>query len=198
MQGTNIILGYGETLTHGHTLKRGSGKKKYPYSIEEQRSWLEGQLTALRHASSAVPANAKPRGQSVVKLTLHPTFLAKSHHPNTLLAATGLRCIGSRATTITPRKEARADKEVAPTHTAVLFVAGRDQDFDHLGTLLRALDTAKVHKQALCRLELISWGCTEFCVNGFSFKPVAPGLQTGWRSGSVQLSSPVSASSISC
>jgi hypothetical protein len=156
MQGTNIILGYGETLTHGHALNRGSGKKKYPYSIEEQRSWLEGQLTALRHASSAVPTSAKPRGQNVVKLTLHPTFLAKSHHPNTLLAATGLRCIGSRATTITPRKETRANKEAVPTHTAVLFVAGREQDFDHLGALLRAHNTAKVHKQALCRLELIS------------------------------------------
>ena len=42
------------------------------------------------------------------------------------------------------------------------------------------------------------WGCTEFCVNGFSFKPAAPGLQTGWRSGSVQLSSHVLASSTFC
>lgn len=41
-------------------------------------------------------------------------------------------------------------------------------------------------------------GCTEFCVNGFSFKPAAPGLQTGWRSGSVQLSSHVLALSTSC
>ncbi|PLY40999.1 hypothetical protein CSZ94_17890, partial [Janthinobacterium sp. ROICE36] len=41
-------------------------------------------------------------------------------------------------------------------------------------------------------------GCTEFCVNGFSFKSAVPGLQTGWRSGSVPLSSPVLASSTSC
>lgn len=46
--------------------------------------------------------------------------------------------------------------------------------------------------------KLIVWGCTGFCVNGFSIKPAAPGLQTGWRSGLAQLSSPVSASSISC
>jgi len=156
MQGTNIILGYGETLTHGHTLKRGSGEKKYPYSIDEQRPWLGAQLTMLREANWAVPANAKPRGQNVVKITLHPTFLAKSHHPNTLLAATGLRCIGSRATTITPRKETRAKMEPAPSHTAVLFVAGSNQDFDHLGSLLQSPKTSKVHQQALCRLELIT------------------------------------------
>jgi hypothetical protein len=156
MQGTNIILGYGETLTHGHALKRGPGKKKYPYSIDEQRPWLGAQLTALRQASAAVPAIAKPRGQNVAKITLHPTFLAKSHHPSTLFAATGLRCVGSRATTITPRKEARANKGPEPTHTAVLFVAGSDQDFDHLGSFLKSQNTAKVHQQALCRLELIS------------------------------------------
>ena len=41
-------------------------------------------------------------------------------------------------------------------------------------------------------------GCTGFRVNGFSFKPAAPCLQTGWRSGSALLSSPESASSTSC
>jgi len=156
MQGTNIILGYGETLTHGHTLKRGSGAKKYPYGIDEQRPWLGAQLAVLSQANAVVPTIAKPRGQSVAKITLHPTFLAKSHHPSTLFAATGLRCIGSRATTITPRKETRANKEPEPTHTAVLFVAGNDQDFDDLGSVLRSHKTAKVHQQALCRLELIA------------------------------------------
>lgn len=156
MQGTNIILGYGETLTHDHKLARGSGEKKYPYDIEEQRPWLGTQLTSLRQTINAVPAIAKPRGQSVVKITLHPTFLAKSHHPNTLFAATGLRCIGSRSATITPRKEIRAKKAPEPTHTAVLFVAGRDQDFDELGAFLRSPRTPKVHQDALRRLELIT------------------------------------------
>lgn len=156
MQGTNIILGYGETLTHEHKLKRGSGDKKYPYSIDEQRPWLDSQLNALRRSSNALPAVAKPHGESVVKITLHPTFLAKSHHPNTLFAATGLRCIGSRSTTITPRKEPRANRPPEPTYTAVLFVAGRDQDFDRMGAMLASQRTAKVHQEALRKLELIA------------------------------------------
>ncbi|WP_322402908.1 hypothetical protein [Massilia luteola] len=40
--------------------------------------------------------------------------------------------------------------------------------------------------------------CTRFCVNESLFKSAARGLQTGWRSGLAQLSSPVSASSTSC
>ena len=156
MQGTNIILGYGETLTHEHKLKRGSGDKKYPYSIEEQRPWLEAQLKELRQSSNAVPALAKPHGENVVKVTLHPTFLAKSHHPNALFAATGLRCIGSRSTSITPRKEPRANRLPEPTYTAVLFVAGREEDFDHINSLLGSQRTAKVHQEALRKLELIA------------------------------------------
>lgn len=156
MQGTNIILGYGETLTREHKLKRGSGDKKYPYSIDEQRPWLGAQLRALRQSSDSVPAIAKPNGENVVKITLHPTFLAKSHHPNALFATTGLRCIGSRSATITPRKEPRANRMPEPTYTAVLFVAGRNQDFDQMDRLLGSQRTAKVHQNALRKLELIT------------------------------------------
>src|SRR5450830_689895 len=156
MQGTNIILGYGETLTREHKLKRGSGDKKYPYSIDEQRPWLEAQLKTLRRNSDAVPTIAKPHGENVVKITLHPTFLAKSHHPNALFATSGLRCIGSRSTIITPRKEPRANRAPEPTYTAVLFVAGRDQDFDQMERLLGSPLTAKVHQEALRKLELIT------------------------------------------
>ena len=42
------------------------------------------------------------------------------------------------------------------------------------------------------------WGCAEFCVNGVSINSVKSVLQTGWRNGSVRLSSPGWALSISC
>lgn len=156
MQGTNIILGYGETLTREHKLKRGSGDKKYPYSVDEQRPWLKAQLTSFRSSSDTVPAVAKPHGENVAKITLHPTFLAKSHHPNVLFAATGLRCIGSRSTIITPRTEPRANRVPEPTYTAVLFVVGQDKDFDRMGELLDSQRTAKVHQEALRKIELIT------------------------------------------
>ena len=44
----------------------------------------------------------------------------------------------------------------------------------------------------------IEGGCPEFCVNGFSINSMKSVLQTGWKSGSAQLSSPGLASSTSC
>lgn len=155
MQATNIILGYGETLTMGHTLKKGGGEKKYPYLIEDQRTWLGQQLAELSVATSMLPAAAKPRGEAVVKIALHPTFLAKSHHPNALFAAANLRCIGSRSTVITPRKEVRKNAKLAPTFTAELFVAGQDGAFLKLAEMLKSPDTGKGLQDALRRLELI-------------------------------------------
>lgn len=155
MQATNIILGYGETLTMGHSLNKGGGSKKYPYLIEEQRNWLGKQLSELLVATGALPVAARPRGEAVVKITLHPTFLAKSHHPNALFAAASLRCIGSRSTVVTPRKEVRKNAKLEPTFTAELFVAGRDTSFKKLAELLKSPSTGKGLQDALRRLELI-------------------------------------------
>lgn len=154
MAGTNIILGYGETLTSGFVLKRAGGDKKYPYQIAEQRIWLGAQLDELQKAQVKLPAAAKPRGEAVAKFTLHPTFLAKSHHPQSLFTASGLRCIGSRSTNILPRKPATSrDSTTEATFTAMLYVAGTDADFLKLSTMLDSPGTAKVHQDALCRFE---------------------------------------------
>ena len=152
---TNIILGYGETLTSKHVLKRGSGEKKYPYQISEQRIWLGSQLESLQRAQATIPAAAKPRGESVAKFTLHPTFLAKSHHPNTLLTASGLRCVGSRSAYVVPRGPSKSAMPQEPTFTAVLFVAGGDGAFSKLSMMLQSSATAVIHQKALCRFELM-------------------------------------------
>jgi hypothetical protein len=158
MEPTNIILGYGETLTAPHKLTRGPSSKAYPNDISEQRTWLGEQLASFGSHAIRVPALARPRGLNVAKLTLHPAFLAKSYHPNTLFAASGLRCVGSRSTSVLPRHPStkpKKGKEQEPVFTAMLFVAGDDAAFGRLGTLLRSQATPFVHKQALCRIELI-------------------------------------------
>lgn len=60
MAATNIILGYGETLTHLHKLNRGSGPKKYPYLISEQRPLLGEQLGDILKSQRAQDASLKP------------------------------------------------------------------------------------------------------------------------------------------
>src|SRR3546814_20357022 len=89
-----------------------------------------------------IPAEAKPRGESVAKFTLHPTFLAKSHHPNGLLTASGLRCIGSRSTYIVPRRVNKAGMyRTEPIYTAVLYVQGVAVSFSRLSSILLSPNT---------------------------------------------------------
>ncbi|TWI69123.1 subtilase family protein [Pseudoduganella lurida] len=156
MAATNIILGYGETLTHPYELKRGSGDKKYPYFISEQRQWLGSQLYGIIRAQAEQPAVLKPRGESVAKFTLHPAFLAKSHHPNDLLNATGLRCVGSRSATVVPRKVTSVRQKAGEElFTATLYVAGTDRSFERLSEMLQSSRTAQTHQKAFCRFELM-------------------------------------------
>lgn len=156
MAATNIILGYGETLTLPFELTNGGGKKKYPYFIAEQRQWLGKQLTAIERAQQAQAPELKPRGESVAKFTLHPAFLAKSHHPNGLLKASGLRCVGSRSASVIPRKVASIRQKAGePNFTAALYVAGDDRAFARLADMLDSTTTAKTHQLAFCRFELM-------------------------------------------
>lgn len=63
MAATNIILGYGETLTQPFTLKRGSGLKKYPYNIAQQREFLGNLIcycTPIMHSRRRSSLAASP------------------------------------------------------------------------------------------------------------------------------------------
>jgi hypothetical protein len=149
----NMIIGYGETLTQGSILKRSGGDKAYPYSIQEQRDWLSPQFADIFERDKLQPAESKPHDESVIRITLHPAFLAKSHHPDEVLIAAGLRCVGSKSTQITPRKMNTKGKPTS-SYTAQLFVAGKMTGLHQLHNLLQS-STNKTLQDALCRFEQI-------------------------------------------
>ena len=60
---------------------------------------------------------------------MHPAYLAKSYFPNALLAAVGLRSVGSRAVTVVPRSPSKGTIEGARAATTQLFVAGSRNRF---------------------------------------------------------------------
>ncbi|WP_312488425.1 S8 family peptidase [Massilia timonae] len=166
MTETNIILGYGETLTRQEDIPRGGSEKRYPYAINEQRAVLAPQLDAVIGNIRSQPALTKPRGEAVIKMTLHPTFLAKSFHPNSVLAASGLRCVGSKSATVTPRR-VTTKAPPKPTYTAELFVAGTEESVQKIRRLL--LESRVVaHQDALLRFERIApfASCDKVYVNG--------------------------------
>ena len=126
MMERNLLLGNGHVLTKKEPLPKGRDGKRYPYTLEEVREHLNPEIDTLLSRFRSLDDAAKPRGESVFNLTLHPAFLGKSYFPEGLLRATGLRDVGSRQVIIRPRKAARQCDQNKDLVTAQLFVSGDD------------------------------------------------------------------------
>jgi hypothetical protein len=126
MAGLNYLLGFGERLARPISIRKGGGAPRFPWTFDDARKKLAPQWRTLSESIAALPALACPEGQSVVSITLHPSFLARSHYPTDLLRELNLRPVGSRARTIgVETKTARAKKRQVPLFQAPqLFVAG--------------------------------------------------------------------------
>jgi hypothetical protein len=119
----NFLLGKGERLTSEVNIARGGGGKRHPYTFSEAKEHLKPLAKKAISEIESLPAKACPNDEAVAMMTLHPAYLAKSHHPDELLRAVGLRPVGSRPVTITPRKTVDGDKP-EPAAAAEIFVAG--------------------------------------------------------------------------
>ncbi|MDV2080304.1 hypothetical protein [Marinobacter xestospongiae] len=75
----NILIGYGETLTRKMPRKFGGGEKSHPYSFTEAKARLKEQLNQLVSKSRELDQRALYNGHLVAKLTVHPSYLAKSY-----------------------------------------------------------------------------------------------------------------------
>ena len=124
----NFLLGKGENLARNVTVKLGFGEGREPYSFGEQKAHLAPLAAAASKSIGALPLGACPRNEAVAILTLHPKYLSKSAYPTELLKSVGLRAVGSKGTTITPRKT-HLQEAPHPSATAELFVAGPRDNF---------------------------------------------------------------------
>ncbi len=127
--GRNYLLGRGENLTTTIEPLGGGGNKVHPYSFDEAKAAIVPKAVEASRALDELPLIACPNNQAVAVLTLHPAYLAKSYSPVELLAAVGLRAIGSRAATVVPRKPLRLAPEEERSATTDLFVAGPRHQF---------------------------------------------------------------------
>src|SRR5690606_21538499 len=82
-------------------------------------------------------------GNLVAKLTVHPSYLAKSYYPKALLKKFELTDIGSKPVTIKPRKPATRKQKGKRLLTASYYIAGTPQEFERL---FGVLDDAKLEK----------------------------------------------------
>ncbi|OGG95065.1 MAG: hypothetical protein A2527_10135 [Candidatus Lambdaproteobacteria bacterium RIFOXYD2_FULL_50_16] len=125
----NLLLGHGETLTTHELRKSGGGAKHYPYSFEEQKEKLSGDIKGMLQEMKKVPPDAFPEKLAVASMTMHPDFLAKSYFPEKLMESFGFKAVGSR-TVKNPLIRKFNNKGGEEITTERFFVAGNIASFE--------------------------------------------------------------------
>lgn len=138
MNQTNFLIGRGELLTHDiKGPKRKPGKAEvYPLQVAKRR--LSPQFSETASALDALPPESCPGDFGVARLTMNPSYIARSFFPAAMLRTVGLESVGSRTVRITPDGWT---KKGAPQEctTTELFVAGKRQAFRNLRSWARGL-----------------------------------------------------------
>lgn len=124
----NYLLGSGERLASPVKISKGGGDKNPPYTFQQARERLSKRLTTAVRDFTLLPRDAKPNGQVVALLTMHPRYVSKSDYPLELLAEVGLRSVGSRSASIRPDAWG-VEKHPESALSDQIFVAGRNDAF---------------------------------------------------------------------
>ena len=138
MNQINYLIGRGELLTHNVRAPGGGGKKAEVYTFAEAKQLLVPQFETTSDNLDMLPDLACPHDIAVAKLTLNPGYIAKSYFPISFLRAASLESVGSRGTTLTPRKWT---KKGVPdvSSTTEIFVAGKRDAFRNLSKIMSEL-----------------------------------------------------------
>lgn len=151
-----FLIANGEKLTKEEPYVTGpKGSKAAPYGANDLIGWLAPRLAKAAKAVSQLPDSAKPNGEAVAMVTLHPEFLAKSYFPDALFSSVGLRAVGSRARRIEPRKWTQPKNEASESvpETIDLYMAGTAERFQRWATALASGAIAPNRIEELGRLE---------------------------------------------
>lgn len=152
MNQPNFLIGRGELLTQDITGPRRPFNKTQAYTLQQARSRLSPQFKQAAQALDALPTEACPGDFGVARLTMNPSFIARSYFPSNLLRSTGLESVGSRTVAVTPEAWTRKD---APheTTTTELFVAGKRRAFRNLAHWAQEVDPESDEAEDLTHIE---------------------------------------------
>lgn len=152
MSQTNFLIGRGELLTHAiKGPKRKPGKAEV-YTLEQATERLFPQFIQAARSMDTLPPEACPGDFGVARLTMNPSYIARSFFPVAMLRAVGLESVGSRTVKLTP---GGWTKKGVPTEctTTELFVAGKRQDFRNLETWTQQIEPESDEALDLAHIE---------------------------------------------
>jgi hypothetical protein len=151
----NYLIGNGEKLTGSVDVPKGGGDKNPPYAFAEARSRLAQRLSSAIQTFNALPVDATPDGQVVALVSMHPRYVSKSDYPQELLAAVGLRTIGSRSKVMRPDAWG-VTKHPDAALTEQIFVAGAKDAFSHWMTQLPSWSGQQRFAQQIQHVETLA------------------------------------------
>lgn len=136
------LLGGGERLREDDVERSGGGGEgSHPYGLEEARALLQPQVERLAAQIATMPDRLRAE-HVIIEATVLPNYLAASHFPDALLAATQLYPVGTRQTTA-PYTTRNRHREQEPTKS--LLLAGPPESIQRLARLVsRPIDAGAV------------------------------------------------------
>ena len=152
MTQTNFLIGRGELLTFDIKAPKRGGEKAELYSFDEAKSRMAPQFSNTSSILDELPLEACPRDFAVARLTLNPSFIAKSFFPTNLLRSVGLESIGSRTVEILPERWSKKDAPSKCT-TTELFVAGKRNSFRHMAQWVSQVEQGSDEALDLAHIE---------------------------------------------
>jgi len=152
MSQTNFLIGRGELLTHdikGPPRKPG---KAEVYTLAQAVQRLTPQFVETSSALDALAPLACPGDFGIARLTMNPSYIARSFFPMAMLRAVGLESVGSRTVKVIP---GGWTKKGAPNEctTTEIFVAGKRQTFRHLQDWARQIEPETAEALDLAHIE---------------------------------------------
>ncbi|EBG6450402.1 S8 family peptidase [Salmonella enterica] len=128
-----VVLGNGEKYAIDNIYRgrpTGDEPRPYPYAVSSRR--VSKKVSETLKVAEKLPKEATPDDEIVTALTLHPSFLAKSYYPTSLLKDYSLKSLGSKEVFVKPDVAINKEQEQRPVSTSVYYLAGKKTSFERL------------------------------------------------------------------
>ncbi|QPB84994.1 S8 family serine peptidase [Pseudoalteromonas rubra] len=181
----NFLLGYGEALTSKLERPNSGPVEKFFYDYKENKDFLLPKLYELEKEFERLPEKALADGKIVGKLIIHPTHLAKSYYPTSLLSKFSVLDIGSKEVKVKPRRVGTKKKKDLYS-TNCLYISVSRESLSRLIAAIESDSLNSTHTKDFCRLEDINLfagrdkiiGNVEDDVSKFEFAFHTPNLES--------------------
>lgn len=160
MSQTNFLIGRGELLTNEIKGPKRMPSKAEVYSLQVAQQRLTPQFTSVAKVLDALPQDACPGDFGIARLTMNPSYIARSFFPVAMLRSVGLESVGSRTVKVTPDGWTKKGQPRECT-TTELFIAGKRQSFRNLKSWANEVEAESDEALDLAHIE--------------SFSPFTPG-----------------------